>query len=42
MDAKYLDNSYKMPIVSMCKLNPEGYVEILLKAFVSNEKTESF
>ena len=38
LDTKYQGNTYKMPSVSICTLNYEGHIEILLKAFVSDEK----
>ena len=31
-----------MPLVSMCTMNDEGHVVILLKCFVSNELIETF
>jgi len=38
LDTKYQENTYKMPLVSICTLNSDGLIEILLKAFVYDEK----
>ena len=38
LDTKYQGNTYKMPLVSIYTLNSEGHMEILFKAFVSDEK----
>ena len=42
LDTKYQENTYKMPLVSICTLNSDGLIEILLKAFVYDEKQVTF
>ena len=42
MDSKYNTNSYKMPFFSISKLTNEGHIYILSKAFLSNEKKDTF
>ena len=42
MDSKYNTNSYKMPFFSISTLTNEGHIYILSKAFLSNEKKDTF
>ena len=42
MDTKYQGNTFRLPIISVCTLNKEGHIEILLKCLISKEVTETF
>ena len=42
MDSIYNTNSYKMPFFSISTLTNEDHIYILSKAFLSNEKKDTF
>ena len=42
MDTKYNTNSYKLPFFSVSTLTNEGHIQILAKAYLSDEKKNTF